>query len=239
MSLAVIPAGQRQDLCRMLARGKQLGPWTRTAHAAGRSSKHSWLSQLVNRQERLLLSSAKRVPWTVVLESEGVSMAEAQSRPPVLVSKLHLEPGAAEAAAAAAARKVTTKRLLVTAPTAPGVVAPAPAGPASAAGAAMPPLPTARGGAALAPTAPSAASAGTAAGHAAAAVQSAVAAAVGGESQSHGSWVQQLLDGLWPYARDAAQRLAWDTIPGTLEASRPSWVSGQAGARACRRLLVN
>ena len=153
-------------------------------------------------------------------------MGDARSRPPVLVSKVHLEPGAAEAAAAAAARQVTTERLLVTAPTAPAVVAPAPAGPASAAGAATPPLPTARGDAALAPAATSAASAGTAAGHAAAAVQSAVVAAGGGESHSHGSWVQQLLDGLWPYARDAAQRMAWDTIPGTLEASRPPWVSG-------------
>lgn len=176
------------------------------------------------------LSERIQPPWTA--SAASVAMADAggpRVRPPVLVSKMHLEPGAAEAAAAAAARRVAAERL-VTAPTAPAAVAPAPAGPASGAGAAAPPLPAGRGRAALAQEAPGPAlaggsAAGTAAGQAAAAVQSAVAAAGGDEPHSHGSWLQQLLDGVWRYARDAAQRMAWETIPPALDASRPPWVS--------------
>lgn len=38
----------------------------------------------------------------------------------------------------------------------------------------------------------------------------------------------QLVDGLWPYVRDAVQRLAFELIPEQLEASRPSFVGAAA-----------
>lgn len=130
-------------------------------------------------------------------------MAAPGPRPPVLASRVHLEAAAAEAAAAAAARKVTAERLLQTAPTAPAIVAAAPAGPVSAAGAAAPDLSTGSGEMPLA----------------------ALQGSGGAAASAQGGWAQQLLDLLWPYARDAAQRKAWDTIPPMLEASRPPWVS--------------
>ncbi|KAI3425058.1 hypothetical protein D9Q98_008436 [Chlorella vulgaris] len=44
----------------------------------------------------------------------------------------------------------------------------------------------------------------------------------GGEERQ--DWVVQLLTELWPYARDAAEAMAWELIPAQLEASRPPFV---------------
>ena len=51
-------------------------------------------------------------------------------------------------------------------------------------------------------------------------------------------WVRQLLDGLWPYTRDAAQKVAWELIPPTLDASRPPFVSNLAADTAAALLLI-
>ncbi|EFN51193.1 hypothetical protein CHLNCDRAFT_141362 [Chlorella variabilis] len=45
-----------------------------------------------------------------------------------------------------------------------------------------------------------------------------------GGGRERQDWVRQLLEGLWPYAREAAERLACQVIPEQLEASRPPFV---------------
>ncbi|GAB4816080.1 hypothetical protein N2152v2_003126 [Parachlorella kessleri] len=37
-------------------------------------------------------------------------------------------------------------------------------------------------------------------------------------------WVDDFVNASWPYMKRAFERLAWESIPGILEASRPSWV---------------
>ncbi|KAL4433978.1 hypothetical protein ABPG75_000419 [Micractinium tetrahymenae] len=65
---------------------------------------------------------------------------------------------------------------------------------------------------------------GAAAGPATPQRQDAVTGVEKGGTAERQDWVHQLLDGLWPYARDAAERLGRELIPEQLEASRPSFV---------------